>query len=253
MFFGPAGLILGGAASSAGVEILGQVGTTGQIDPLKAVAAAGIGALSGGVAGKVASMAGRVGLGLVGQAIAGGIAGGGIAGAGGYMVNTSSPTLTGVLEAAGTGALAGGVLGGLAGGLASAAAKIGGKLLGKIHPTPEIPEPEGSGQGTSKNPGMSQREADVAGILQAASRGKGNFDLGTATVSEANEAGESWVGQGWRWSSDHKSMVSADGLRMYRPPSAKPYSPDLVANFERIDPTTQKRMPISNGHLTIVP
>lgn len=96
--------------------------------------------------------------------------------------------------------------------------------------------------------------AEQIGILRDAAKGnKGNFGLGNATANEANILGEAWVGPGYRISKDGTSWVSTDGLRVYRPPSAKPNSTQATtgvqANFE------QKLMPggrpISNGHLDI--
>ncbi|GAB3626720.1 hypothetical protein GCM10027419_15690 [Pandoraea terrae] len=101
--------------------------------------------------------------------------------------------------------------------------------------------------------------AEQIGILQDAAAGgalgKGNFGLGQATAAEANQLGEAWVGPGYRVSSDGSSWVSSDGLRIYRPPSAKPNSPyattGVQANFE--SKLTPGSRPISNGHLNITP
>ncbi|GAU02163.1 hemagglutinin [Burkholderia stabilis] len=101
--------------------------------------------------------------------------------------------------------------------------------------------------------------AEQMGILHDAaaggSLGKGNFGLGQATAAEANELGAAWVGPGYRISSDGSSWVSSDGLRIYRPPSAKPNSSyattGVQANFE--SKLTPGSRPISNGHLNITP
>jgi len=96
--------------------------------------------------------------------------------------------------------------------------------------------------------------AEQIGILRDAAKGnKGNFGLGNATANEANTLGEAWVGPGYRVSKDGSSWVSADGLRIYRPPSAKPNSTQATtgvqANFEqKLIPGGR---PISNGHLDI--
>jgi filamentous hemagglutinin len=94
------------------------------------------------------------------------------------------------------------------------------------------------------------REAAAGGSL-----GKGNFSLGQATADEANELGAAWVGPGYRISSDGSSWVSSDGLKIYRPPSAKPNSSyattGVQANFE--SKLTSGSRPISNGHLNITP
>ncbi|MCQ0033774.1 hypothetical protein [Burkholderia glumae] len=101
--------------------------------------------------------------------------------------------------------------------------------------------------------------ADQMGILREAaaggSLGKGNFSLGQATAPEADALGAAWVGPGYRISSDGSSWVSSDGLRIYRPPSAKPNSSyattGVQANFE--SKLTAGSRPISNGHLNITP
>ncbi|HEY1846803.1 MAG TPA: hemagglutinin repeat-containing protein [Buttiauxella sp.] len=96
--------------------------------------------------------------------------------------------------------------------------------------------------------------AEQIGILRDAAKGnKGNFGLGNATANEANVLGEAWVGPGYRISKDGTSWVSADGLRVYRPPSAKPNSTQATtgvqANFEQ--KLAPGERPISNGHLDI--
>ncbi|MDF7680581.1 hypothetical protein PT300_08240 [Enterobacteriaceae bacterium ESL0689] len=96
--------------------------------------------------------------------------------------------------------------------------------------------------------------AEQIGILRDAAKGnKGYFGLGSATANEANVLGEAWVGPGYRISKDGTSWVSADGLRVYRPPSAKPNSTHattgIQANFEQ--KLTPGGRPISNGHLDI--
>src|SRR5437879_49599 len=75
--------------------------------------------------------------------------------------------------------------------------------------------------------------AKLSGILREAAAGKGNFGLGAATAEEAAELGAAWVGDGARVASDGKSLVSADGLRVYRPPSYKPSLGKVQANFEQ--------------------
>ncbi|WP_394521861.1 hypothetical protein [Pantoea sp. SGAir0184] len=91
-------------------------------------------------------------------------------------------------------------------------------------------------------------------LRDAAKVNKGNFGLGNATTNEANILGEAWVGPGYRISKDGTSWVSADGLRVYRPPSAKPNSTKattgIQANFEQ--KVARGEPPISNGHLDII-
>lgn len=95
--------------------------------------------------------------------------------------------------------------------------------------------------------------SEQSGILRNAATGKGNFGLGRATAAEADTLGQSWVGEGFKVSSDGKAWVSSDGLKVYRPPSPKPNSPysttGVQANFEqKLIPGGR---PFSNGHLDI--
>ncbi len=122
-----------------------------------------------------------------------------------------------------------------------------------------VVDDDGSVQGTAgkvivTNNSKGLTIAEKIGILRdAAKSNKGNFGLGSATAKEANILGEAWVGPGYRISKDGTSWVSADELRIYRLPSAKPNSTKattgMQANFEqKIEPG---KRPISNGHLDI--
>jgi RHS repeat-associated protein len=91
--------------------------------------------------------------------------------------------------------------------------------------------------------------AELVGTLRQAAKGKGNFGLGTGTAEEAEELGKAWVGEGAKTASDGKTLVSADGLRTYRPPSYKPNLEKVQANFEQ--KLTPGGRPYSNGHLDI--
>ncbi len=94
-------------------------------------------------------------------------------------------------------------------------------------------------------------------ILRQATTLKGNFGIGSGTVGDAQRLGQAFVGKGARLSSDGRSLVSVDGLRVFRPPSLKPNSPyattGVQANFVRLQ-AVPGRGPIiiSNGHLDIV-
>ncbi len=93
--------------------------------------------------------------------------------------------------------------------------------------------------------------ANEIGILRDAARGKGNFGLGSATAQDAARLGEAWVGKGYKVASDGKTLISADGLKQYRPPSFKPRLGITQANFEqRFKDAGQWQ---GNGHLDIVP
>lgn len=58
-------------------------------------------------------------------------------------------------------------------------------------------------------------------------------DLGSGTRAEAKKLGRAWVADGYEVASDGKTLVSADGLRQFRPPSFKPNLGIEQANFER--------------------
>jgi RHS repeat-associated protein len=91
---------------------------------------------------------------------------------------------------------------------------------------------------------------DEIGILRDAASGRGDFGLGSATAADAARLGQAWVGKGYTVASDGKTLLSANGLRQYRPPSYKPNLRRTQANFE------QRPVPWggwgSNGHLDIL-
>lgn len=63
--------------------------------------------------------------------------------------------------------------------------------------------------------------------------------------------GRAWVGEGATLASDGKTLVSANGLRQYRPASYKPNRGYEQANLEwRLKPEGQWQ---GNAHLDIVP
>jgi filamentous hemagglutinin len=59
--------------------------------------------------------------------------------------------------------------------------------------------------------------------------GKLNYGVGSGTKAEADRLGQIWVGDGAKLVTNQKDcpgcLVSADGLRIYRPPSEKPNAP----------------------------
>jgi hypothetical protein len=95
--------------------------------------------------------------------------------------------------------------------------------------------------------------AKLSGILReaAANKGMGPAAGGEAevTASEAEELGKAWVGPGARVASDGKSLVSDNGLRVYRPPTFKPGMGRVQANLEQ--KAVSGGRPISNFHLDI--
>ncbi|QVM90054.1 DUF637 domain-containing protein [Pseudomonas entomophila] len=96
--------------------------------------------------------------------------------------------------------------------------------------------------------------------LAAAVNGSGtknpNFSIGQGTSFEANKLGKIWVGDGATKTSDGLGFISADGTRVYRPPTSKDSSfatTGVQANFEtyKINPATGQRVKVSNGHLNV--
>ncbi|MBT9514597.1 MAG: hypothetical protein IV104_19830 [Acidovorax sp.] len=83
-----------------------------------------------------------------------------------------------------------------------------------------------------------------------------NFSVGSGTATEANSLGQIWVGDGARpLNGVPGGLISADGTRVFRPPTAKPNAPaefnptGVQANFQMRDPNTGAV--ISNGHMVI--
>ncbi|MFC0179769.1 hypothetical protein [Thorsellia kenyensis] len=84
-----------------------------------------------------------------------------------------------------------------------------------------------------------------------------NFGIGVGTTAEADRLGKIWVGDGAKLVGDQKGcpgcLVSADGLRIYRPPTYKPNPPKnlnptgVQANFVQLE----KGKVVSNGHMGI--
>ena len=100
-------------------------------------------------------------------------------------------------------------------------------------------------------PGGGLSWAQESGILRSAAAGKGNFGLGSATAGETEALGRAWVGDGYRVASDGKTLISADGMRQFRPPSYKPNLGIYQANFEQRVPGQVGRQWFSNGHLNM--
>jgi RHS repeat-associated protein len=90
----------------------------------------------------------------------------------------------------------------------------------------------------------------LSGMLRDAAKGKGNFGVGSATREQAEASGRAWVGPNSRVASDGNTLVSRDGLRVFRPPSNKPRLGKTQANFEQ--KTSPDGRPFSNAHLDII-
>ena len=94
--------------------------------------------------------------------------------------------------------------------------------------------------------------AKLSGQLRDASKGKGNFGIGSGTREQADAMGKAWVGDGYKVESDGKTLLSKDGLRQYRPPSHKPNLNKTQANFEQRFAGQKTKQWQSNAHLDIV-
>lgn len=82
-------------------------------------------------------------------------------------------------------------------------------------------------------------------------KGKENFGIGTATAAKAEAMGKAWVGSGYKVASDGKTLISADGLQQFRPPSFKSRLNKIQANFERRFPGRTTKRWQSNVRLDI--
>ena len=90
--------------------------------------------------------------------------------------------------------------------------------------------------------------------------GSKNFSIGTGSTVDADYLGKVWVGDGAKLVSNQIAcpgcLKSADGLRIYRPPSNKPNTPvefnptGMQANF--VKPSLDGKI-ISNRHLVVIP
>jgi filamentous hemagglutinin len=91
--------------------------------------------------------------------------------------------------------------------------------------------------------------ANRIGMLREASSMIGNFSIGSvSSVNEASILGKAWVGPSSYLSNSGRAWISADGLKIYRPPSFKPNWGNTQANFMRINDAGKV---LSNAHLTV--
>lgn len=101
----------------------------------------------------------------------------------------------------------------------------------------------------NRNDSWVKTSGNVRDILKEAKINRGNFGVGKGTTQESSIAGEAWVGKGYTIASDGKTLMSADKLRAYRPPSYKPKLGRKQSNFEwRVEPKGPFH---GNGHLDI--
>ena len=90
----------------------------------------------------------------------------------------------------------------------------------------------------------------LIGTLREARHTKGMHGIGKASRKESTFLGKSFVGPNYKVASDGKTLVSADGLKQYRPPSYKSRIKKTQANFEWREVTNGKFK--NNGHLDII-
>jgi filamentous hemagglutinin len=105
-------------------------------------------------------------------------------------------------------------------------------------------------------PELSGSLRDAGESARAALRGEGpiNYGMGTFSRDQTMAMGEAWVGPGYRVTS-RGFYESADGLRQFRPPAAKPNSQFATtgtqANFEQR--LTSNGAWGANGHVNVTP
>ena len=89
----------------------------------------------------------------------------------------------------------------------------------------------------------------LSGMLRDATKGKGNFGVGNATIEEANALGFAWVGNEYKIT--NVGLISSDSLRQYRWPSFKPKLGIWQANLEYRLPNQNSRAWFGNAHINI--
>jgi filamentous hemagglutinin len=114
------------------------------------------------------------------------------------------------------------------------------------------------GQLASENlANIAAQDPRLAAAVKGSSTASPNFSIGTGTVAEADQLGQTWVGDGARLVGNQTAcpgcLISADGTRIYRPPQPKTSSfatTGVQANFVQ---QTSTGTVISNGHLNVTP
>ena len=101
---------------------------------------------------------------------------------------------------------------------------------------------------------IAARDSRLAAALNGSGTKNPNFSIGTGSAAEADSLGRIWVGDGARpIAGVPGGLVSADGARVYRPPTAKPNTPakynptGVQANFQML----QDGKVVSNGRLSV--
>ncbi|WP_217481201.1 hypothetical protein [Achromobacter deleyi] len=103
---------------------------------------------------------------------------------------------------------------------------------------------------------IASQDPRLAAAIKGSGNANPNFSVGKGTRLEAEYLGKIWVGDGAHpLKGVPGGYISADGSRVYRPPTAKPNTPaqynptGVQANFQLRDPKTGAS--ISNGHLIV--
>jgi len=113
------------------------------------------------------------------------------------------------------------------------------------------------GQLTNQNlANIAAQDSRLAAAVNGSGTSNPNFSVGSGTISEANQLGKIWVGDGAVITSDGSGMISADGTRAYRFPNEKNSTfatTGVQANFEiyTVNSVTGQRVKVSNGHLNV--
>jgi filamentous hemagglutinin len=111
---------------------------------------------------------------------------------------------------------------------------------------------------------IAAQDARLAKAVNGSGGSNTNFSVGSGTATEANQLGKTWVGDGAQLVADQVGCPgcwkSADGLRIYRPPTPKnapsSFNPTgMQANFVTlsINPATGSSTIVGNGHLVVLP
>ncbi|WP_313108728.1 hemolysin [Atlantibacter sp.] len=110
---------------------------------------------------------------------------------------------------------------------------------------------------------IAKQDARLAAAVKGSGTTNPNSSVGMGTAAEADRLGKIWVGDGAKLVTNQKDCpgcwVSADGARLYRPPTVKPNTPaqfnptGVQANFQilEVNSNTGKSVTISNGHMSI--